>query len=93
MGLNLLRKKGRFLVFGVYSHASSINWRIISDQKELDIFGSSLSPFCYPIAIDFLHKGLINLDGIITHIFKLTDINKAFEVAKTPQAIKVLIKP
>ncbi len=93
LGLNMLRKQGRFLVFGVYSHPSSINWRVISDQKELDVFGSSLSPFCYPIAIDFLHKGLVSIEGIVTHVFKLEEINRAFQVAMTSQAIKVLIEP
>jgi threonine dehydrogenase-like Zn-dependent dehydrogenase len=60
----------------------------------LTIHGSHLSPYCYPIAIDMLGKGLLPMDEIITHTLPLADFQQGIElVAAGTQSIKVALLP
>lgn len=95
-GLDMVRKQGCFVVFGVYGEPVQADWRMIGDQKELDVYGSSLGPYCYPLAIDYLSRGLVNVNRIATHVFPLSEYKHAFEVAMGKDdsgAIKVLLEP
>ena len=92
-GLNLIRKLGRFVEFSVFGKETSADWSIIGDRKELDVRGSHLGPYCYPIAIDLLERGLVTSKGIVTHDFPLEDWEQAFALANSLDSIKVLLKP
>ena len=70
-GLALIRKLGRFVEFSVFGKETSADWSIIGDRKELDVRGAHLGPYCYPIAIDLLERGLMTSKGIVTHRFAL----------------------
>lgn len=91
-GLEMIRKLGRFIEFSVFSEETTTDWSIIGDKKELDLRGSHLGPYTYPIAIDLFERGLITAEGIVTHAFDLKDFPEALEMAKHPDAIKVLLK-
>lgn len=41
-GLNLIRKLGTFVAFGVFGEPTSADWSIIGDRKELNIHGAHL---------------------------------------------------
>ena len=92
-GLELIRKLGRFVEFSVFGEDATVDWSIIGDRKELDVRGAHLGPYCYPVAIDLLARGLVTSKGIVTHDFALEDWNDAIRVAKSPESIKVLLKP
>ena len=92
-GLNLIRKLGRFVEFSVFGKETSADWSIIGDRKELDVRGAHLGPYCYPIAIDLLERGLVTSKGIVTHGFALEDWEQAFALANSLDSIKVLLKP
>src|SRR5699024_2330360 len=47
-GLNLLRKLGRFVEYSVFKENVSVDWSIISDDKELDVRGAHLGPHTWP---------------------------------------------
>ncbi len=47
-GLNLLRKLGRYVEYGVFGSDVSVDWSIISDDKELDVLGAHLGPTAGP---------------------------------------------
>jgi threonine dehydrogenase-like Zn-dependent dehydrogenase len=91
-GLNLVRKLGRFVEFSVFGKETSVDWSIIGDRKELDIRGAHLGPYCYPIAIDLLDRGLVTSDGIVTHDYAFEDWDEAIKVANSLDSIKVLMK-
>ena len=38
-GLNLLRKLGRYVEYGVFASPVTVDWTVISDVKELDVLG------------------------------------------------------
>jgi erythritol/L-threitol dehydrogenase len=94
-GLKMIRKHGTFVEFSVFSGETSVDWSIIGDRKELTILGSHISGReGYPVAIDFLEKGIIKVDEIVTHEFKLKDFMEAFDLAqKGDDSIKVVLVP
>ena len=93
-GLHMIRKLGRFVEFSVMRELVTVDWTIIGDTKELDIYGSHLSPYSYPLAIDMLIKGKIPVRSIVTHQFPLEAYKEAFQVASSGvESIKVVLNP
>lgn len=93
-GLTMIRKLGTFVEFSVMREPVTVDWTIIGDQKELTIHGSHLSPYCYPIAIDMLGKGLLPMHQIITHQLPLEDFKQGMDlVAAGDRSIKVTLAP
>lgn len=94
-GLQMIRKLGTFVEFSVFSSETSVDWSIIGDRKELTIVGAHISgPDGYPVAIDFLQRGVVRVDDIVTHEFPLKDFKEAFELAaKGDDSIKVVLRP
>jgi L-iditol 2-dehydrogenase len=94
-GLKMIRKLGTFVEFSVFSAETSVDWSIIGDRKELNIAGSHISGLeGYAVAIDFLARGIIKVDRIVTHQFKLADYQAAFALAeKGDDSIKVVLVP
>ena len=92
-GLALIRRLGRFVEFSVFGKETSVDWSIIGDRKELDVRGVHLGPYCYPIAIDLLSRGLVTSKGIVTHGYGLPQWDDAIKVANSLDSIKVLLKP
>ncbi|XP_071539091.1 sorbitol dehydrogenase-like isoform X1 [Panulirus ornatus] len=61
--------------------------------REVDIRGIFRYANCYPIALDMIATGKINVKPLITHRFKLEEAHQAFEIARTGAggAVKVMI--
>ncbi|GHU63879.1 erythritol/L-threitol dehydrogenase [Clostridia bacterium] len=93
-GLNMVANRGRYIQFGVFPKDVTADWNIIGDTKEIDILGAHLSGHCYGPVIKGIADGSIRLDGVVTHIYNLTDWEQAFETASNnPDAIKVVLVP
>jgi erythritol/L-threitol dehydrogenase len=93
-GLDMVRRLGTFVEFSVMREPVTVDWTIIGDLKELTIYGSHLSPYCYPIAIDMLAKGLLPMDRILTHSLPLASFQAGIElVRKGTESIKVTLQP
>ncbi|MHA3928568.1 zinc-binding dehydrogenase [Klebsiella oxytoca] len=92
-GLEMIRKLGRFVEFSVFGKETTADWSIIGDRKELDIRGAHLGPYSYEIAIDLFERGLLTAKGVVTHFYSIDEWKAAFEMAKSLDSIKVVIKP
>lgn len=93
-GLHMIRKLGTFVEFSVMREPVTVDWTIIGDTKELNIHGSHLGPYCYPIAMDMLAKGLLPMDKILTHSMPLADFQKGIDlVADGSKSVKVTLTP
>ena len=93
-GLQMIRKLGTFVEFSVMREPVTADWTIIGDTKELNIHGSHLSPYTYPVAIDMLSKGLLPMDRIMTHQLPLTDFHAGMDlVASGTESVKVTLTP
>jgi len=90
------RRGGRLSIFGV-SPQDAV-WEVKPFDlydKELTITTSYRSPFTFQRAVKIASSGRVKLKPLISHIFKLEEIHRAFEVAekRLEGAIKVLVKP
>jgi threonine dehydrogenase-like Zn-dependent dehydrogenase len=93
-GLHAIRKAGRFVEFSVMREPVTVDWTIIGDTKELDLYGSHLGPYCYPLAIDYLHRGQVDATQFITHELPLEEFQRGIElVAAGRESLKVLLRP
>ncbi|SDV04162.1 Threonine dehydrogenase [Microlunatus sagamiharensis] len=93
-GLNLLRKLGRYVEYSVFGSDVTVDWSIISDDKELDVRGAHLGPHCWPAAIRMIESGALPMDDICTHQLPLADFQKGLDlVASGKESIKVSLIP
>jgi threonine dehydrogenase-like Zn-dependent dehydrogenase len=93
-GLLMLRKLGTFVEYGVFSEPSTIDWTIIGDMKELNIYGAHLAPYTFPLAIDYIARNLVDVSSIVTHELPLESFEKALTmVHEARESIKVLLRP
>ena len=89
-GLELVRKAGTILVFGVYKEPVPVDLNVFGEFKELNVLGGHLAPFTYPIALDLMACGLIDGDVCVTHRYPLEAFREAIE--RTPEEGEVQIK-
>jgi erythritol/L-threitol dehydrogenase len=93
-GLNALRKLGRYVEFGVFGSEVSVDWSIIGDDKELDVLGAHLGPYCWPAAIRMIESRVLPMDRICTHQLPLTDFQKGLDlVGSGKESVKVSLIP
>ncbi len=93
-GLEAIRKMGTFVEFSVFKDLTTVDWSIISDRKELNLYGAHLSPYCYEPVIEWIRNGILPTDGVVTHQFPLEKWEEAFKIAeKGDQSLKVILVP
>jgi len=93
-GLQMLRRLGTFVEFSVHGSPATVDWSIIGDVKELDVRGSHLGPYSYPLAIQYLRDGRINGAALATHVLPLDKFEDAIEIAhRGEDSIKVVLRP
>lgn len=91
-GLQMIRRLGTFVEFSVHAGPVAVDWSIIGDQKELNIYGSHLGPYCYPLAIQYLQNGVIDGAKLVTHVLPLAEFHEALEIAhRGDESIKVVL--
>ena len=86
-GLNLLRKLGTYVEYSVFGSDVSVDWSIISDDKELDVRGAHLGPDCWPAAIRMIESGRLPMDRICTHQLPLADFQKGLDMVGERQGV------
>ncbi|WP_205862201.1 erythritol/L-threitol dehyrogenase [Planosporangium thailandense] len=93
-GLNLLRKLGTYVEYSVFKDNVTVDWSIISDDKELDVLGAHLGPHCWPAAIRMLESGKLPMDKICTHQLPLSKFQEGLDlVADGTKSVKVSLIP
>ena len=94
-GLAILRKQGTYVEYSVFGSEASVDWSIISDDKELTVLGAHLGPHCWPAAIKLLESGVLPMDEICTHQFPLEQFQEALDLVADSQggSVKVSIVP
>jgi len=93
-GLQMIRKLGTFVEFSVHAGPVAVDWSIIGDMKELNIHGSHLGPYAYPLAITYLQNGVVDAEALVTHGLPLDKFADGLEIAhQGDQSIKVILIP
>lgn len=57
------------------------------------IIGSFSQTFCFPRAVAYLDGGKINVQGMVTDVYKLDDFQDALDKMNSRTALKIAIKP
>ncbi len=92
-GLDMIRKLGTFVAFGVFGEKTNADWSVIGDRKEIDIHGAHLGPYCYPRAIDYLHRGIVRSGPIVTTRLPLEDFQSGIDQLLAGKGIKIMLEP
>ncbi len=93
-GLHMIRKLGTFVEFSVMREPVTVDWTIIGDTKELNVHGAHLGPYCYPIAIDMIKRGLLPMERIVTHQLPLSAFQEGIDlVGAGDRSVKVTLTP
>lgn len=93
-GLQMIRRLGTFVEFSVHAGPVAVDWSVIGDVKELNIHGSHLGPYCYPLAIEYLRKGVVDGEALVTHRLPLDKFAEGLELAhRGDESIKVVLIP
>lgn len=93
-GLKLLRKLGTFVEYSVFGSDVTVDWTVISDDKELDVLGAHLGPYCWPAAIRMLESGVLPMDLICSHQLPIEEFQAGLAlVADGSSSVKVTLLP
>jgi len=84
----LVRKVGRVALVGDFS-----GFMKLGEAEEAMFFSVVVNPLKYPLALDLLSRKLLDVKGLITHKFPLTEFEKAIKAAADPskRPLKVLL--
>ncbi len=94
--LKMVRKAGTVVIVGLTGGRDlTINPDADLMAKELDVKASFLSAHAYQDALKIIQSGRFELKKIITHIYPLVDVEKAFQTVtkREGDVIKVLLDP
>jgi len=93
-GLNMIRKLGRFVEFSVFGQEVTADWSIISDCKQLDLYGAHLGPYCYPFTTAAINDGRLPTEGVVTTVLPLAEFKQGFDMMKKGEgSIKIVLVP
>ena len=91
--LNLVRRGGRVILFGVNQNAErSLNQYAIT-RYEASVIGSFIQRTAFPKVARILEAGTLPVEKLITHRLKLADVGDALEAMRVGEAIKAVIQP
>jgi len=84
----LVRKDGRVALVGDFS-----GFMKLGEAEEATFFSVIVNPVKYPLALDLLSRKILDVRGLITHKFPLTQFERAVETAADPskRPVKVLL--
>lgn len=90
--MNCTGNAGRVITMGFSLADTTVNQFVIT-SKELDVRGSRLQNRKFGEAIQLIKDGKLNFHGSISHTFKLTDAQKAFDFVDThdPSIRKIVL--
>lgn len=95
-GLDLLRKRGRLVIFGGVSSENpytTLNSNTIH-YNEIAVIGSfAYGPNNFKKAFDIIANKMINTEGFVTHILPLSEVEEGIAEVKAGRALKVVLKP
>lgn len=92
--VEIVRKRGKVILFGGLPKASPM---VILDSNrihygEIEVFGAfSYHPTMHELALELIHRKVIPADLLVTHTFRLDEIDRAFEAAAAGEALKVVV--
>ncbi|MDP2530418.1 MAG: zinc-binding dehydrogenase [Candidatus Palauibacterales bacterium] len=93
LALGSLRSGGRLVLVGYSPETMALNaGRVMF--RELEVMGSlGCRPVDYPRAIELARQGRVRVVELVTHRFPLEEIDRAFDVLRSGEAIRAVVTP
>lgn len=91
--IDLVRKGGKVLVFGVNTKAIAEFPQSLVTFKEIQLLGTWLANATFPEAAKVLESCVLNISGLISEVIPLSDIHRGIEVLGRGEAVKIIVKP
>ena len=91
----ITRKQGSVLIYGVFDKpVDGLDFQDMH-RRELTIYGASGAPWSYPAAVDLIAGGRVRVREMVTHTFRLEEIERALAVAESREGgyIKGVVLP
>lgn len=92
-GVELVRRGGRVLLFGMNSNARFDFKQYDITRNEIRLLGTFIANHTFPATIQLLESGRLNLDPLVTHRIKLGKIEKGIEIMRSGEGIEIIITP
>jgi threonine dehydrogenase-like Zn-dependent dehydrogenase len=89
--IDIVRHEGQILLFGINDHVKREILQFDLIRKEVTVVASYATHHSFPMAINMLTTGVVNLDSLLTHKFALKDLAQGIETASKGDGIKVAI--
>ncbi len=90
--LELVRRGGRILLFGVNARARAEIVQERITREELTIVGSFVGEGVFPDAIRLLEQGRLDLEPLVTHRIGLEELPAAVDELRAGRAVKVEVE-
>jgi threonine dehydrogenase-like Zn-dependent dehydrogenase len=92
VALELVRRSGRVVLFGVNARARSDVAQAEITLRELTVVGSFVGGDVFPAAIRLLEEGQLDLEPLVTHRIELDELPDAVEDLRGGRAVKVEVE-
>lgn len=91
--IDVTRKGGKVLVFGVDTKAVAQFPQSQVTFKELQVLGTWLANATFPKAVSVLESGILDIDGLISEVISLAEIHEGIEKLAAGEAEKIIVIP
>jgi threonine dehydrogenase-like Zn-dependent dehydrogenase len=91
--IDLVRKGGSIVLFGVNMKAVSQLMQNKITTKEISVIGTWLANATFPEAVKIIEQKAIDLGALVSDVIDLDNIHDALDRLRQGKAIKVIIKP
>jgi len=91
LALDVVRPRGRVLLFGMNLRARGEIGQNLITRKELVVFGTYVGDFTFPAAIRLLESGVLDLDLVVSHFLPLDRLTDGLRALDDGSAVKVVI--
>jgi L-iditol 2-dehydrogenase len=91
--MEAVRPGARVVLVGIPSDDRTSFGASLARRKGLTIVMVRRMNAVYPRAIRLVERGLVDVDGLVTHRYPLTQIDEAFRVAVARTGLKVMVEP
>ena len=93
LAMQAARPGARVVLVGIPSDDQTTFSAGLARRKGLTIVTVRRMNAVYPRAIALVERGLVDLDGLVTHRYPLTRVDEAFRVAAARSGLKVVVEP
>ncbi len=89
--VKLAARGGKLTLFGMIEHAAPPIKQFDITRNELTIYGTFVSPYTFPRAIQILESGIIDPSPLNTMTLPIADMERGIDAARAGEAVKVVV--